>query len=96
MARHAFLPLTFSLFAGLAAAAPMPPHVATILRMALAQRGPAAVDPRFVARSWRSRIRRVVYDVGMETGAWSLQQGADWCAQTRPARRPYRPRSCAR
>jgi hypothetical protein len=28
--------------------------------------------------SWRFRIRRVVYDVNIETGAWTLQQGADW------------------
>lgn len=34
-----------------------------------------------VLRSWRGRIRRVVYDVNMETGAWTLQQGADWRAQ---------------
>ena len=33
-----------------------------------------------VLRSWRSRIRRVVYDVNMETGAWTLQQAADWRA----------------
>jgi len=37
-----------------------------------------------VLRSWRSRIRRVVYDVNMETGAWTLQQGADWRAQKPP------------
>lgn len=34
-----------------------------------------------VLGSWRGRIRRVVYDVNMETGAWTLQQGADWRAQ---------------
>ncbi|MGA2549122.1 MAG: DUF885 family protein [Burkholderiaceae bacterium] len=28
--------------------------------------------------SWRSRIRRVIYDVNIETGVWSLQQAADW------------------
>lgn len=29
-------------------------------------------------RSWRFRIRRVIYDVNVETGRWSLQQAADW------------------
>lgn len=35
-------------------------------------------------RSWRFRIRRVVYDVKIETGAWTLQQGADWKRGTAP------------
>ena len=29
-------------------------------------------------KGWRSRIRRVVYDVNIETGAWTLQQAAAW------------------
>jgi hypothetical protein len=35
-------------------------------------------------RSWRFRIRRVVYDVKVATGQWSLQQAADWRAQAAP------------
>lgn len=31
-----------------------------------------------VLRSYRGRVARVVYDVRIETGVWSLQQGADW------------------
>jgi len=37
-------------------------------------------------RSWRFRIRRVVYDIKVATGAWSLQQAADWKAQTEPGK----------
>lgn len=37
-------------------------------------------------RSWRFRIRRVVYDVKIETGVWTLQQGADWKAQAEPGK----------
>ena len=33
-------------------------------------------------KSWRFRVRRVVYDVKIETGAWDLQQAADWKSQT--------------
>ena len=29
-------------------------------------------------KSWRYRIRRVIYDVNVETGRWTLQQAADW------------------
>lgn len=29
-------------------------------------------------RSWRFRIRRVIYDVNVETGQWTLQEAADW------------------
>ena len=32
-------------------------------------------------QGWRFRIRRVVYDVNVETGAWTLQQAADYRAQ---------------
>ena len=35
-------------------------------------------------RSWRFRIRRVVYDVKVETGVWTLQQAADWKHQSAP------------
>lgn len=28
--------------------------------------------------SWLFRIRRVVYDVNIETGKWTVQEGADW------------------
>jgi uncharacterized protein (DUF885 family) len=31
-------------------------------------------------RSYRGRIRRVFYDVNIESGRWNLQQGADWKA----------------
>ena len=44
-----------------------------------------------VLRSWRSRIRRVVYDVNMETGAWTLQQGADWRAGSAPGKTAVSP-----
>ncbi len=37
-------------------------------------------------RSWRFRIRRVVYDVKVETGTWTLQQGADWKHGTAPGK----------
>lgn len=29
-------------------------------------------------RSWRHRVKRVIYDVNVETNAWTLQQGADF------------------
>lgn len=29
-------------------------------------------------RSWRHRVNRVIYDVNVETGRWTLQQGADF------------------
>ena len=44
--------------------------------------GPSVEAHSFMLKSWRGRIRRVVYDVNMETGAWSLQQGADYRAST--------------
>jgi uncharacterized protein (DUF885 family) len=28
--------------------------------------------------SWRFRIRRVTYDVNVESGIWTLQRAADW------------------
>ena len=53
--------------------------------------GDAAETRVAVLRSWRGRIRRVVYDVNMETGAWTLQQGADWRAQTPAGKTPLSP-----
>ncbi|HWH84434.1 MAG TPA: DUF885 family protein [Burkholderiaceae bacterium] len=35
-------------------------------------------------RSWRFRMRRVVYDVNIETAVWTLQQAADWKSQSEP------------
>lgn len=29
-------------------------------------------------RSYRGRIRRVTYDVRIETGVWTVQEAADW------------------
>jgi hypothetical protein len=40
--------------------------------------GPSVEARVNTLKSWRSRIRRVVYDVNIETGAWSLQAAADW------------------
>jgi hypothetical protein len=40
--------------------------------------GSGAGAQRTVLGSYRARIRRVVYDVNLETGAWDLQQAADW------------------
>lgn len=37
-------------------------------------------------RSWRFRMRRVVYDVNIETGVWTVQQGADWKYGTEPGK----------
>lgn len=33
-------------------------------------------------RSWRFRVRRVFYDVNVESGRWTLQQAADWQQNT--------------
>jgi hypothetical protein len=35
-------------------------------------------------RSWQHRIRRVIYDVNVETGRWTLQQAADWKHHAKP------------
>lgn len=40
--------------------------------------GPSTEAERNVLGSYRHRIRRVVYDLNIETGAWSLQQAADY------------------
>ncbi len=29
-------------------------------------------------RAWRHRVRRVIFDVNVETGVWTLQEAADW------------------
>jgi hypothetical protein len=36
--------------------------------------------------SWRARIRRVVYDVNIERGDWTLQQAADYKRDTAPGK----------
>ncbi|MBI5169113.1 MAG: DUF885 domain-containing protein [Candidatus Eisenbacteria bacterium] len=36
--------------------------------------------------SYRGRIRRVVYDVNIERGEWTLQQAADWKRGTEPGK----------
>jgi hypothetical protein len=46
--------------------------------------GPSLEAQVNTLRSWRFRIRRVVYDVKIETGVWSLQQAADWKSQAAP------------
>ena len=38
--------------------------------------------------SWLFRMRRVVYDVNVETGAWTLQQASDWKAHKKPGEAP--------
>jgi hypothetical protein len=40
--------------------------------------GSSPAAQRAVLGSYRHRIRRVVYDTNIETGAWTLQQGADY------------------
>lgn len=40
--------------------------------------GPSKEAERNVLNSYRHRIRRVVYDLNIETGAWTLQQAADY------------------
>ena len=46
--------------------------------------GPTPQAQAAMLRSWRARIRRVVYDVNVATGRWTLQQAADWRAQAAP------------
>jgi hypothetical protein len=46
--------------------------------------GPSLAAHVSVLRSWRFRIRRVIYDVNVETGVWNLQQAADWKSQSPP------------
>ena len=40
--------------------------------------GAGADAERSMLNAYRGRIRRVVYDVNVETGRWTLQQAADW------------------
>jgi hypothetical protein len=44
-----------------------------------------------VLEAWRGRIRRVFYDVNVETGAWTLQQAADWHANKPAGTMPLSP-----
>lgn len=44
--------------------------------------GDAPATKDAILRSYQFRIARVVYDVHIETGAWTLQQGADFQQQT--------------
>lgn len=37
-------------------------------------------------RSWRHRVNRVIYDVNIETGKWTLQQGADFAQDAAPGK----------
>ena len=46
--------------------------------------GGAAVGRLMVLRSHRARIKRVIFDVQVETGVWSLQDAADWKHGTAP------------
>ncbi len=46
--------------------------------------GDAPATKDAILRSYQFRIARVVYDVNIETGAWTLQQGADFQQQTSP------------
>ncbi len=45
--------------------------------------GPTDTAKAKMLRSYRGRIRRVFYDVNIESGTWTLQQAADW--KTPPA-----------
>ncbi|MFN2460628.1 MAG: DUF885 family protein [Candidatus Velthaea sp.] len=46
--------------------------------------GPSPAAHLATLQSWRFRIRRVIYDVNIETGAWTVQQGADWKTGSAP------------
>lgn len=46
--------------------------------------GPGLAAHVNTLRSARFRMRRVVYDVNIETGVWDLQRAADWKANTAP------------
>lgn len=48
--------------------------------------GSGAEAERSMLQSYRSRIKRVVYDVMVETGQWNLQQGADFRHQISPGK----------
>lgn len=37
-------------------------------------------------RSWRFRVRRVFYDVNVESGSWTLQQASDWQQSAAPGK----------
>jgi len=47
----------------------------------------ASADARYtVLGTWRFRVRRVFYDVNVESGAWTLQQAADFARDTPPGK----------
>lgn len=48
--------------------------------------GPTELASFRALGSWRGRIRRVVYDVRIERGEWTLQQGADWKRNAEPGK----------
>ena len=48
--------------------------------------GPSVRARVNMLRSWRFRIRRVIYDVNVETGRWSLQEAADWKYNAEPGK----------
>lgn len=47
---------------------------------------PGSAAERTLLGSYRGRISRVVYDVNVETGRWTLQQGADFRARAAPGK----------
>ncbi|PIP85177.1 MAG: hypothetical protein CO113_11750 [Elusimicrobia bacterium CG_4_9_14_3_um_filter_62_55] len=48
--------------------------------------GPSVAAHLETLDSWRFRIRRVFYDVNVETGRWTLQQAADWKHAAEPGK----------
>jgi uncharacterized protein (DUF885 family) len=48
--------------------------------------GPSDAARYQVLDSWRYRIRRVIYDVNIETGRWSLQEAADFKNEAAPGK----------
>lgn len=48
--------------------------------------GQSPVSSYRALSSWRGRIRRVVYDVNIERGDWTLQQAADYKRNTAPGK----------
>ncbi|MBI3547591.1 MAG: DUF885 domain-containing protein [Elusimicrobia bacterium] len=48
--------------------------------------GPTVAAHERMLHSWRFRIRRVVYDVNVETGRWTLQQAGDFKSGAEPGK----------
>jgi uncharacterized protein (DUF885 family) len=48
--------------------------------------GDSVEAQRNILRSYRHRIRRVIFDVKIETGAWTLQQAADFKNDAEPGK----------